>query len=209
MTLTKKDRRLTALCALLLAALVAALSVFDYSTSAAKVRDDVLRLHILADSDSTEDQAVKQLVRDRLLAEANTLFQGDITPDTAAQILGPALPRLTAIAETVLRENGMDYGAKAYLTTEYFDTRAYGDFTLPAGTYTALRIVLGSGRGQNWWCVMFPPLCLPAAEGGTEAEAVFSGDAWRIVHPAEGYQIRFKIVEIFAWIRNKAEGKKQ
>ena len=199
----KQNRRTAALCALLLALLLAALSVCDYFAAAKQVRSDVLRLHVIANSDGAADQAVKLLVRDRLLAQAAELFQGDITPETAEQRLEPALPRLAAIAEAVLRENGMDYGAETMLTTEYFGTRAYGDFTLPAGTYLALKVVLGGGAGQNWWCVMFPPLCLPAAKGGVDAEAVFSEDEWRVLRPAEGYQIRFKLVEIYEWIKEK------
>ena len=139
----KQNRRTAALCALLLAVLLAAISVSDYFAAARQVRGEVLRLHILANSDTDADQAVKLLVRDRLLAEGGSLFQGEITPQNAAALLTPELPRLAALAETVLQENGFEYGARAELTTEYFDTRAYGDFTLPAGTYTALRILLG------------------------------------------------------------------
>ena len=201
----KQNRRTAALYALLLAVLLAAISVSDYFAAARQVRGEVLRLHILANSDTDADQAVKLLVRDRLLTEAGSLFQGNVTPQNAAALLTPELPRLTALAETVLRENGFDYGARAELTTEYFDTRAYGDFTLPAGTYTALRILLGEGKGPNWWCVMFPHLCLPAAQGGAQAEAVFSESEWRVVRPAEGYRIRFKLVEISEGVEEKAE----
>ncbi len=195
----------TALCALFMAVLLTVLSVCDYFASAQKLRSDVLRLHILANSNEEADQAVKLLVRDRLLQEAQDIFTGKITPENAAALLTPALPRLAKTAETVLRENGFIYGARAELTEEYFDTRVYGDFTLPAGTYTALRVVLGEGEGRNWWCVMFPPLCLPAAEGGKDAETVFSENEWRVLHPEKGYRIRFKLVEIYEWIREKAE----
>ena len=198
------SKRETATCALFLAILLTVLSVCDYFAAAQKLRSDVLRLHILANSNEEADQAVKLLVRDRLLEEAQDIFTGDITPENAAALLTPALPRLTETAETVLRENGFLYGARAELTKEYFDTRVYGDFTLPAGTYTALRVVLGEGEGRNWWCVMFPPLCLPAAEGRTDAETVFSENEWRVLHPEKGYLIRFKLVEIYEWIREKA-----
>ena len=98
----------------------------------------------------------------------------------------------------MLRENGFSYGAAAELTTEYFDARAYGDVTLPAGTYTALRIRLGGGTGQNWWCVMFPPLCLPAVREKTDdsAYAVFNADGADIVRPAGGCEIRLRVVEL-------------
>ena len=203
--LTKKENMLPALCALFLTALLTVLSVSDYFAAARQVRSDVLRLHILANSNSEADQEVKLKVRDRLLEAADSVFGGDISPENAAAALTPELQKLTALAQTVLRENGFDYGAQAHLVTEYFDTRAYDGFTLPAGTYTALRIVLGRGEGQNWWCVMFPPLCLPAAKEKGEAEAVFSESEWKVIHPAEGYQIRFKLVEIYERLRKKWE----
>ena len=147
--LTKKENMLPALCALFLTALLTVLSVSDYFAAARQVRSDVLRLHILANSNSEADQEVKLKVRDRLLEAADSVFGGDISPENAAAALTPELQKLTALAQTVLRENGFDYGAQAHLVTEYFDTRAYDGFTLPAGTYTALRIVLGRGEGRT------------------------------------------------------------
>ena len=141
-----------------------------------------------------------------------SVFPEELTPQAVAAVPEPLLRTLEETANAVLLENGVDYGAKAYFVTDYFDTRAYGDFTLPAGAYTALRIVLGAGNGQNWWCVMFPPLCLPAA-GGVPPEAVFDRNEWQVVQPEAGYQIRFRLVEIFEalwkkWDENKENQKK-
>ena len=208
--LSKKQDRRTALCALFLAAAITLLAIFDYLAACGEVRTEVVRLHIIANSDSDADQEVKLLVRDRLLNDASLLCGGADTAQQAAAMLQDGLPAIADAANEVLRQNGFDYGARAELTTAYFDTRAYGGFTLPAGKYKALRVVLGEGEGKNWWCVMFPPLCLPAAqENAMSAEAVFSGSKWQAVAPQEGYQVRFKLAELFAQIREKWEERRK
>lgn len=203
----RKKNRITALCAVLLALTLTVLSAADYFAAAGRVRNDVLRLHILANSDGEADQAVKLLVRDRLLAETADLFRKAGSPAEAAAALEPLLPALAETAAAVLRENGMDYGAAAALSREYFNTRTYGDVTLPAGSYLALRVILGEGQGHNWWCVMFPPLCIPAV---TEppAEAVFSPDGLRVVSPAPRFQVRFRLVEIYEEIMEQIKERK-
>lgn len=186
-----------ALCALIMLVSLALGLTADYFVKCAGVRDSVLRLHILASSDEPEDQNVKLLVRDALLSEGAELFDGSVTADEAYSRLSPELPRLEKTAERVLAENGFSYGAKAMIVNEFFDTRQYGDVTLPAGKYTALKIVLGQGKGHNWWCVMFPPLCLPAATSENEEVcAVFSEDGADVVKAEDGFKVRFRIVEI-------------
>ena len=148
-----------------------AFSVF--SAECEDVRSEVLRLHIPANSDSAEDQAVKLALRDYILEEySNELSAcGDLA--TAEKTAASLLPEIEEKCTAFLHENGFSYGARAELTTMYFTTREYDRLILPAGEYRALRITLGSGEGHNWWCVIFPQLCLPAvSEPDSNAEAV-------------------------------------
>ncbi len=178
-------------------------STVSFAAKCDTVRDDVVRLHILANSDSQADQSVKLLVRDALLESGNEIFSGTVTVQQAKRCLEKNAYKLIATAEKVLKENGFDYGASVTLTTEYFPTREYENFTLPAGEYLAVRVLLGEGKGHNWWCVMFPPLCLPAASEKTELETVFGVDGAAIVKTQAKYEIRFKIVEIIERIKEK------
>ena len=154
----RTQKYLTAACALLLALSLTLCAVADYFNACAEVRTQVLRLHVIANSDSAADQNVKLLVRDALLCSGEALFSGSVTARDATEAITPRLAALEEQANAVLAENGMTYGAAAALVNEYFPTRTYENVTLPAGRYTALKIVLGEGKGQNWWCVMFPPL---------------------------------------------------
>lgn len=132
-----------------------------FAASCARVQTEVLRLHIPANSDSEEDQAVKLKVRDCLLEEfGERLSGGDLAE--AEKKARELLPEIERRAEEILVENGFYYGASAELADMRFTTREYDRLILPAGEYRALRVTLGSGSGHNWWCVIFPQLCLPA-----------------------------------------------
>lgn len=172
-------------------------SVAGFGAECNSVRNDVLRLHILANSDSEADQAVKLLVRDALLESGSELFSGVADKETAAVILEKERNKIISVAESVLQENGFAYSVDAKLVTEYFTTRVYDDFTMPAGEYLALKIILGEGAGHNWWCVMFPPLCLPAATEKCDIDAFFGENVVDIIESSPEYEIRFKIVEVF------------
>ena len=187
-----------AAAAVILSAALAVCAVTQYYLNCRQVRADVLRLHVIAASDSEADQAVKLMVRDAVLREGAAIFDGSVTAQEARERLTPYLGRLEKAADRVLRDNGFPYTATAQLVYEYFDTRAYGDVTLPAGQYRALQIVLGEGAGKNWWCVMFPPLCLPAVTGEEDdAYTVFGDEGMKVVSGETEYEIRFKIVEVF------------
>lgn len=133
-----------------------------FAASCEDVRGEVLRLHIPANSDSGEDQAIKLRLRDELLRRFGGELSacGDLVAarDRAAELL----PEIERAANEFLVAAGFSYGAKAELVEMYFPTREYDRLILPAGRYTALRVTLGSGEGHNWWCVIFPQLCLPA-----------------------------------------------
>lgn len=195
-------------CALVLAAALAVLPFAQYISACGQVRNNVIRLHVLAASDSETDQAIKLKVRDRILANAAALFGNEADMNAAENTIRSHLDMLTEQADAVLEAEGVSYRASAALTEEYFETRAYGDLTLPAGRYTALKIRLGSGCGHNWWCVVFPPLCLPAAEGETAA-ATFGEKDMTVLVPAEGYQVRFKLAELAAQLAEKWKNRKK
>ncbi len=195
-------------CALVLAAALAVLPFAQYISACGQVRNSVIRLHVLAASNSETDQAVKLKVRDRILANAAALFGSEADMNAAENTIRSHLDMLTEQADAVLEAEGVSYRASAALTEEYFDTRAYGDLTLPAGRYTALKIRLGGGCGRNWWCVVFPPLCLPAAEGEAAA-AVFDDDDFTVLTPAQGYQVRFKLAELAARLAEKWKNRKK
>ncbi|SEH40169.1 stage II sporulation protein R [Ruminococcus flavefaciens] len=131
-----------------------------------ELRGSVLRLHILANSDSEKDQQLKLMVRDELLERG--IFNGAADLDEAERIAKARMSEIVRTAESVLRRNGCMDRVSAELADADFDERVYGDITMPAGRYRALRIMIGDARGHNWWCVMYPPLCLPAACEETE-----------------------------------------
>ena len=126
--------------------------------SAETVNHDVLRLHIIANSDTDEDQEAKLYVRDQILAYMEDYNAAD--KEAAMAFAQENLDGLEAVAQKALAEKGLDYGVKAEVGVFDFPAREYGDEYYPAGKYDALKIELGEAKGQNWWCVMFPPLCL-------------------------------------------------
>lgn len=174
------------------------LSIISFGASCGEIRQDVLRMHVIANSDSAEDQAVKLKVRDAVLEAGEDLFDGTLTAEGAEQVLDSDIERLQNAAQNVLTENGFDYGVRVEIGKDYFNTRTYdGEVTLPAGEYEAVRVILGEGKGQNWWCVMFPPMCLPAAEADTEISDVLTQNEEDVVKSNPKYEARFKIVELF------------
>ena len=148
-------------------------SVLGFMEDCGKIREEVLRIHILADSDQEEDQAVKLQVRDAVLESLAENFETDGTLEGTVAELQGRLDEIEAIADRVLEEAGADYRSHAELTEMYFTTRDYEQdgrsFSMPAGRYQALRITLGSGEGHNWWCVAYPPMCIDAAADGQAA----------------------------------------
>lgn len=175
----------------------------------AQLADRVVRLHVLANSDGEEDQALKLLVRDRVLARATELLTQAGDRAEAESLLRTALPELEALAVRELRANGCDYPVRAELTDTEFPTRDYDGFTLPAGEYLALRVVIGEGAGRNWWCVVFPPLCT-AASADVPAAALAAGlteeQVRLITEEDRGYVLKFKAVEWWEALRARLEG---
>lgn len=138
--------------------------------SVSENKSDFLRLHIRADSNEYADQQVKLKVRDEIVAYLTPRLSGAANAADAKRIIKSEIKNLEAIGDGVLKSNGFSYGASARLTRENFPTRAYGDIVLESGEYDALIINLGSGKGDNWWCVAYPPLCFVGEESGDETE---------------------------------------
>ncbi len=129
-------------------------------------RDDLIRLHVIANSDSPEDQALKLRIRDQLLLTFGSAFQEAHSMSQAREVIRDNLDKMESIAQAEIQRSGCDYPVRAQLGMFPFPTKAYGDVVYPAGSYEALRVVIGKGTGANWWCVMFPPLCFVDVSGG-------------------------------------------
>ncbi len=176
------------------------LSFADFNASCDDLRANVLRLHIIANSDSSEDQALKLKIRDRILEESGDLFEGVADIDNAVLKAEQNADYYCEIANRVIKENGYDYKAEATVGYSYFETREYEDFTLPAGNYKSLIISLGEAKGKNWWCVIFPEVCIPAATA--DLSDTVTEESSHIAEQPQRYIMRFKIAEIYENIKN-------
>ena len=165
-----------------------------------EIYQDVIRLHVLANSDREEDQQLKLTVRDAILASYSEQLAGGTTAEAEEQLLS-LLPQIEKTAEKVLADHGRPTSVRVTYTQEQYPERVYGELHFPAGTYRSLRVLIGEGAGQNWWCVLFPPLCvgaatddLPITSPGQAPDGV-NDNAWRLVSQSGEYQIRFRILE--------------
>lgn len=170
-----------------------------FSAECDDVRQSSFRLHILANSDSQEDQELKLKVRDRIIAESHNIFTDTQSLDTVEKSAYENLDKIKKIAEDEIDKNGYDYPVSCSITNMYFETREYDNFTMPAGYYDALRIEIGQAKGHNWWCVMFPPMCLPAAEADSkDADLVKEyRQEHEVVNESPEYEVKFAILEFF------------
>ena len=185
------------------ALLIALLVSFAWGTWADRTQqqlsDKVLRLHVLANSDSEADQALKRKVRDSVLETASAILADCPDRETAEQRLSTALPEIEDAARARIAAEGGKQTVTAELRPTVFPTREYEDFTLPAGEYLALRVVLGEGEGHNWWCVVFPPLCAETTSSlsQTAMAAGLTEEEVALITESDGYQLKFKAVELW------------
>jgi stage II sporulation protein R len=168
-----------------------------------RIYDEVIRLHVLANSDSDEDQALKLKVRDRVITEVESLIGGVADRDEALGILlkEENLERLRGAAEDVIAAEGYGYSVSVAIGEESYPRKNYEALCFPSGSYTSLRVQIGEAEGQNWWCVLFPQLCLGVStERNEEAfvEVGFTPEQYKIVTDTDEpeYEIRFKILEV-------------
>lgn len=169
-----------------------------------ELAEKMVRLHVIAQSDSDADQAVKLLVRDNVLSFTQSLLKGVSGVDAAEKVIESHLGDIQRIANATLAESGCDYTAKAEVKVTEFPEKTYDSFALPGGKYLALRVLLGEARGKNWWCVVYPPLCTATAVEWEETaeQAGLSGEEIALMKRENThYEIRFKVVELWQKLR--------
>ena len=168
------------------------------------LNNNLIRLHIVANSDSESDQSLKLQIRDAVTQLLQQTMQQMPSAEEAKAYLSAHLSELEEYVNQLIRELGYSDTAKITLGKEAFDTRRYDTFTLPAGQYTALRITIGEGEGKNWWCVVFPTLCLPATSedfADTAVGAGFSGDLTESLQ-TDSFHVRFFLLDCIGRIEN-------
>lgn len=183
----------------LLAGLFLAISsgaLASFAQDCGEVRSSVLRLHILANSDQPCDQQIKLEVRDAILEQFGAELGAASGKQEAQQLLDGLLPQMEETACRVIAADGYSYPVQARQVRMYFETRSYGDITLPAGIYDAVRVTIGEAQGHNWWCVLYPPVCVYSAASSEQLQALSMDEA---SGQSPLYEPRFKIVE---WIEN-------
>ena len=174
---------------------IACSCVCSFGEECSFIRENTLRLHILANSDSPADQALKLKIRDAVLSQSGELFSGCDTRQKMVSAAQEQFSDIQRIAEQTAMHNGYDLPVTVSVTDMFFETRRYDNVLLPAGTYTAVRIELGEAAGKNWWCVLYPPLCVSAAQTGfTEEEAQIS-DSLLQQEELPRYRVRLAVVE--------------
>lgn len=162
--------------------------------------DRIVRLHVIANSDSDEDQTLKLGVRDAVLAEMDNFISADASFEQAVEIISASKSTLLDVCKTYIASSGYDYDCDIALGVEEYPARVYEGVSLPAGRYYSVRVLIGQAAGENWWCVLFPPLCLGAAEPKEElVQAGLTPDEVNILTDNEDgeYVLKFKLLEFF------------
>lgn len=202
----KTFKRLTLIFFLLIAFII--VSAISYASAISEnISNSVFRLHVIANSDSEEDQNLKYIVRDKLLEYMNTLTSGITSKDAAIEIAKAHGKDFYNIAKKTIKENGYAYDVKVEIGNSYFPTKYYGDISLPAGFYDSLKVEIGNASGQNWWCVMFPPLCfvdmstgIVPDESKQTMKETLANEEYAIISDTTSKDIsfKFKLIEFFA-----------
>ena len=167
----------------------------------AKLSREIVRLHVIAESDSERDQAIKLKVRDAVLKYLEPKLAGTKSAEEANFIINEELEAINAIAQSTVMFEGRLCKTEAGISIEHYPSRLYDSFSLPAGDYVSLRVILGEGKGQNWWCVVFPPLCLESAQSETAFSELSDENARLITADSGKYVLKFRIIELFDLLR--------
>lgn len=177
--------------------------------------NNLIRFHVLANSDSTEDQQLKLKVRDKIVVAMGEALENSSSIEETRDVLRENLFKIEEVAREEISYSGKDYKVSAVLTEDIFPTKRYGNIVLPAGEYEALKIIIGAGGGQNWWCVMFPPLCFVDIKNGLidektqqELKTTLTEEEYNLVYISSNtaelpLQLKSKIVEIFKTSKNQ------
>lgn len=173
-----------------------------FAESRRGITEDVFRLHVIANSDSDEDQALKLRVRNAVLDASADIFGGAVSAADAKQLSEENLQLFEAAAAAEIAASGYDYPVRCEVGTVHFDRRVYGSAELPEGNYSALRVIIGEGEGRNWWCVMFPALCLPAVTNTDEVlslaaeNGAISAEELELMQAPENYEVKLYFAEV-------------
>lgn len=182
--------------ALFLSLFISVVSCLSFENDCESIRGKVLRLHVIANSDTEADQSLKLKVRDIILSESEEIFTAAESLGTAESGIKKAIPIIEECAEKAVRNEGFSYNVTVRYEPSYFPTKTYENVTLPAGNYKSLKVIIGEGEGRNWWCVLFPPMCLSAAMKEEEVlSAILTEDELSLVSSKPKYEVRFWIVE--------------
>lgn len=211
MNFLKKTTLKRALVLLLLLSLFILVSAVSYVSAVSEdIANSVFRLHVIANSDSAEDQALKLKVRDSLLLYMNNLSKNCSSKEEVIELAKQNQEQLKQIAEKTITENGFSYPVSVEIGISDFPTKTYGDISLPAGTYDALRVKIGDSKGKNWWCVMFPPLCFVDVSSGIvpedskeEMKENLNDEEYDLISKTDDNEIhfKFKLIEFFQNLR--------
>lgn len=176
----------------------------DESRLQQELAEKILRFHVVANSDSGEDQEVKLMVRDAVGSYMEPLLEGAQDRGQTVEIVEEHLDEVVRVADRILQENGFSYGAGASVEMAYFPEKTYGQYTFPEGEYLALKVELGESRGHNWWCVLYPNMCFRGSvyqvveeEAGESLREVLSEEEYEAVLKEGNYQVRLKFLEYF------------
>lgn len=178
-------------------------SLAGFDSKCEKLRRNILRLHILANSDSDADQALKLRIRDEILKVSEGVFENADNKENAISIAEKNLKLFKDTAQQVINKSGECYQVEVVIGKSEFNTRKYDNFTLPAGEYDAVKVLIGNAQGKNWWCVMFPSMCVSAAGEKHSLEEAVDETASDVAKNFDKYEIKFKSVEIYETFKKK------
>ncbi len=181
------------------------LSMARFDALCSDLRENVFRLHIRAASDSDYDQSLKLKVRDAILSEYGSDFQNCSNKAEAVKFAQENLDNFKNLAKETIVSNGFDYEVCVNVGDSYFENREYDTFTLPAGTYESINVIIDEGMGKNWWCVMFPAVCIGAS---SSLEDAVNNDSANVAENSSDFEIRFKTVEIYEDLKNFFKNRK-
>ena len=183
---------------------IVVLLVFNAKATTDSLADKVIRFHVVANSDTTEDQILKQRVKDEIIEYMEPMLKDSASLDETRKILNRSLPIIKQIAQNVIGDYEKNYSVYVSLDHANFPIKSYGDVIFPSGEYEACRVIIGEGKGENWWCVMYPPLCYVDAasgvvplEGKEQLKQKLNEDQYKLVlnKSEKRYEVRFKIVD--------------
>ena len=175
-------------------------SLVPFKAQCEDISNELFRLHILANSDSEEDQELKLMVRNKILEYTNTLYENSNSKSDTINITKKNLSNILSVAQNEVYKRGYNYTVTGEVTKMYFNTRTYGDATIPSGMYDALRIKIGKAEGHNWWCVMYPSFCI--GESISLKDTNLTEEEQNLIYDNSEIKVKFKVVEWFEKIKS-------